>query len=213
MRRSSIPSPAFVVATSLVVLAGCGGGQRVLVPARIDLSPYQTIGMVEFRSNAEGNLQEFTSQRFVESVQAAQPGVRILELGREEDVLAALDRPRMDYETIRALADRYEVGAVFVGEMEVTDAKPSVSLSSMLSSLAVNADVEANLTTKLYEARSGATLWTSSARGKENVAHVSLASSQPIRFGASDPEAAYGKLVDALVGDVTQDFRSHFRKR
>ena len=212
MTRCSTPAIAIATAMTGVLLAGCGA-KRVLVPARFDLRPYQTIGMVEFRSNAEGNLQQFTSQRFVESVQSSQPGVRILELGREEDVLASVEREHLDHETIRALADRYEVGAILVGEMDVTDVKPSVSLSSMLSSLAVSANVEATLTTKLYEARSGATLWTSSARGKENVAHVSLAQGGPVRFGAGDPEAAYGKLVDALVVRVTDDFRAHTVKQ
>src|SRR5438034_7296109 len=66
---------------SLVVfiLAGiaCGGSHRMLLPPRLNLSPYGQIGLVTFTAeNAKGSLHEFATRRFSEYVLAAQTGDR-----------------------------------------------------------------------------------------------------------------------------------------
>lgn len=79
------------LAMSLIVIAmgvtSCGG-KKVMVPPRVDLQEFPVIALVEFSTNAEGNLDEFASQRFVETLQSSQPGVRVLELGQRDSVLA-----------------------------------------------------------------------------------------------------------------------------
>jgi hypothetical protein len=183
------------------------------MPARVDLQAFQRIGLVEFASNADGNLQSLASQEFIQKMQSSQPGVPVLELGNERRVLQALGRSQLDRDAILELGKVYDVDAVIIGNLEVTDVAPKVSLSQILTSMDVQADVEASLTTRLLEAGSGATLWTRSARSKETVGHAGLDSDGGFHFGASDPEAAYGTLVDDLVYSVTQDFRPYWVKQ
>lgn len=199
---------AILVALSSL-FAACSA-KRVLMPPRIDLQAYQSIGLVDFSSNADGNLDQFTSQRFLRSIQSSQPGVRVLELGDREEVLQRVEREEMDFDTIRSIGEAYRVDALIVGDMEVTDVKPKVDVSSALTSLSVKADVEASLTARLYETYNGATLWTDSARARNTVAHVGVNTRGPVHFGASDPEDAYGDLVDGLVQEITRDFRGYY---
>ncbi len=65
-----------------LILIGCA--PKVMVLPRIDLKVYDNVGIVEFSSNAEGNLDQFATQKFLEAIQSSQPGVRILELGNKE---------------------------------------------------------------------------------------------------------------------------------
>jgi hypothetical protein len=181
-----------------------------MVPPRVDLQEFPVIALVQFSSNAEGNLDEFASQKFIETIQASQPGVGFLELSDEETVLAEIDHREMDYRAVRAISEQYGVDAVVLGEVEVTDAKPSMNLSGILSSGTVRADVEVALSVRLLHGASGATIWTSSCKGKETVAHVGLNSGGGVTFGAADPEEAYGELVNGLIYTVTDDFRVHY---
>lgn len=182
-----------------------------MVPPRVDLYDYRAIALIEFTSDADGNLGEFSSQKFIEALQSCQPGVGVLELGEKAEVLRVIGRDELDHKAIRAIGEEYNVDAVVVGEVEVTDVKPSVDFQSMLSlSGGVRADVEAAMTVRLFDSLNGATIWTNSARCKENVAHIGISSNGSAHFGASDPEEAYGKLVNGLVYSLTDDFRVHY---
>jgi hypothetical protein len=211
MGRSAVHSAIqrAMLGAILLTAAGCGGS-KTLMPARVDLAAFQRIGLVEFSSNADGSLQTLASQDFLERLQASQPGVPVLELGNERKVLAAIGRQKLDPDAIQALGKIYNVDAVIIGNVEVTDVEPKVSVSQILTAMDVQADVEASLTTRIMDAGSGATVWTRSARSKETVGHASLDRSGGFHFGASDPEAAYGTLVGDLVYSVTQDFRPYW---
>ena len=184
-----------------------------MMAPRIDLMAFQRIGLVEFTSNAEGDLQTLASQEFIQSMQSSQPGVPVLELGDAEMVLSAIGRDNLDPDAVRAMGKMYNVDAVIVGNLEVTDVKPKVNLTQVLTSMNVQADVEAALTTRLLEAGGGATLWTRSARLTQAVAHAGVDSQGGIHFGAEDPETAYGSLVHDLVDQLTQDFRPTWVKQ
>jgi hypothetical protein len=201
-----------VLAAVVVMASGCGGS-KVLMPARMDLQSFHRIGLVEFSSNADGNLQSLASQEFIQTMQSAQPGVPVLELGNEKRVLHAIGRDKLDSDALQAMAAKYNVDAIIVGNLEVTDVTPKVSLSQILTSMDVQADVEAALTTRILEAGSGATLWTRSARSKQTVGHAGLDSQGGFHFGASDPDAAYGELVGDLIYSVTKDFRPYWVKQ
>jgi hypothetical protein len=203
--------PLWAAGVALVACMGCT--KRMLVPPRVHLDVYDTVGLVLFSSNTEGSLEEFASQKFIESIQLSQPNVRILELGPEEQLLESIQRDRLDYDAVRTIGRKFNVEAVLTGHMDVTEVKPKVGLTTLLSSLSVKADVEASLTTRLYDSESGATLWTNSARGKQTVAHVGLISGGGFHFGASDPDDAYGELVHGLVFEVTRDFRVRYAKQ
>src|SRR4051812_30462080 len=73
----------------LFLVAGCASNTRtvrVAVPPRMDLAAYPMVGLVTFTSNARGELDRLTTQRFMQAVQEAQPGTRVVELGSEQQV-------------------------------------------------------------------------------------------------------------------------------
>jgi len=198
-----------VLVAALVALSGCGG-TRTLMPPRIDLQTFRRIGIVEFSSNTKDHLQTLASQDFIQSVQESQPGVPMLELGKENRVLAAIGRDKVDSEAIQAIGKKFDVDAVIIGTLQVGEAKPKVDVKDVFSSLDLQADVEASLTTKLMETTGGATVWTRSARSKETLANAGVSRSGDIYLGASDPETTYGSLIENLVDHVTQDFRPYW---
>jgi hypothetical protein len=198
--------------TVVVALAGCGG-TKTLMPPRIDLQTFRKVGLVQFSSNDKEQLQTLASQDFIESIQASQPGIPVLELGQEDQVLAAIGHDQVDREAIQAIGKQFDVDAVIVGNLEVTDVKPKIGIQSVFSGVDVQADVEAALTTRLMEVGSGATVWTRSARSKETVASAGVTKQGNVHFGASDPEATYGSLIQTLVREITQDFRPYWVKQ
>lgn len=200
------------LATAALILSACSS-PKVLVPPRVDLGSYGTIGIVVFTSNATGELNTYATRRFLQSVQSGQPGVRALELGDETRVLRAVKHESLDFEAMRAIGEKWGVDAVFAGHLDVTDVKPNVQLTTMIKSMSVRADVKATLSTRLVETKSGATVWTRGASAQAPVAHVSIVSRGPADFGATDPDQAYGKLVHSLVSRVTYDFWSHWQKQ
>jgi hypothetical protein len=185
-------------------------GPRVLLPPRVDLKPYGTLGLIQLESNAKGTLTEYTSQRLLRSVQEAQPGTPVIELGTMSYVLGAIGRGEMDFEAVKLLNAKYGIGAVVVGKLDVDKVKPSVKIGALLKDMTVSAFVEATLVVRLVETSSGATAWSNSAQGRENVASVSLMKGDTW-FDAKEPEKAYGNLVDQLVSVITEDFRSHWK--
>ena len=211
MRKLSRVITCCLVGVALISLLGCAG-KKVLIPPRIDLGSFERIGMIKFKSNAEGNLDQFASQKFLETIQESQPGVRVLELGDEARVLESIERDEFDFRAITEIGRMYNVDGVIIGTMEVTDVKPRVQLSTILTTLSVQADVEAAMTARLYETAGGATMWTNSAEGVETVGHVGMTPSGP-HFDASDPEDAYGQLVYGLVYNITRDFRGRWVKQ
>jgi hypothetical protein len=203
---------------SLVALAflltGCSSTRtvRVPVPPRVDLACYQTIGLVEFSSNGNGNaeLEQLSTQRFLAAVQEAQPGTRVVELGSEAKALASVNRNSWDVAAIRAMKQAHGVDAILIGRIDVTKAKPQVSLSTMWKSVNLRADVDAALSARLFETDSGATAWTDSAKLTEEVANAGFNERGGGHVGVSDPNAAYANMVEYLVYEITDDFRAHY---
>jgi hypothetical protein len=197
-----------IILAALGVVLATGCSKRVMVerPPRVDLMSFHMIGIVQFKSDAEGKLPEFTTRRFVETIQGAQPGVRLLELGSIEEVLEAIGHDELDFNAIKAMKETYGVDAVFLGELVVDDVRPNVDLHSMFSTMSVSADVDASLGVRMFETAIGSTIWSRSTRRTSSVAHVGLGGGT-VDFDAQDPERAYGTLADALINDVTSDFR------
>jgi hypothetical protein len=179
----------------------------------MDLAPYRIIGVIDFDTNAGSELQRYVTQNYVQTVQAAQPGVRFLELGGQEAVLTKVSREQLDYEAVKSIGRIYNIDAVMFGELNLSELKPNVRLSSTWQSMKVGAFVEAVLVAKLWETDSGVLRWTNSTRGKDSVARLSANTSGDISFGAKDPEETYGHLIPQLVYANTPDFRSHYEYR
>ena len=197
--------------TALVMLAAglivAAGGCSRLFPPRINLEGLGTVGLVQFRTEAKGNLAEYATQVFLEVLLKSQPGARIKELGREEDVLRDVGANRLSPDALEALRQRFGVDTLIVGTLDVSDIRPRVDLAAIISTLSVSAEVDAILTARLLDTRDGTTLWTDSARDRRTVANVSVARGGGVFFDARDPERAYGSLVRALVVRATRDFQ------
>lgn len=200
----------YLSAISFLIFAACAS--KVLVPPRIDLASHGTIGMIEFSSSAPGGLGQQASQEFVAAIHAAQPGVPILELGEKSQVLLSVQRAALDPETIRAIGEKYRVDAIVAGDLDVERVRPRFSVNSLMESASAGAYVEGSLGARIYEARSGATIWTNAARGREAIAHVNVRNRGLPQLGATDPGGAQERLVHRLVGHVTADFWPHYEK-
>jgi hypothetical protein len=197
-----------VVMGAILLFWGCG--PKILLPPRVDLRPYGTLGMIELSSNAKGNLAQYTSQKILHSLQEAQPGTAVVELGTLQKALGSVGYSELDVEAIKAIGSKYGVGGIITGNLEVEKVKPSIDIASTLKNMSVSAYVEAMLLARLVETKSGATVWSNSAQARENVASVSLLGGDTY-FNAKDPDKAYGQLVRHLVGYICNDFWSHYK--
>jgi hypothetical protein len=201
----------------LLLATGCSSGTRcvqVAVPPRVDLHAYPMVGLVTFTSNSNGQLDRLSTQKFLAAVQAAQPGTRVVELGTEAQVLASVKRNSWDAATLRAIKEMHGVDVIVMGRLDVEKAKPDFQISamSMLKRMSVHQDVNAALSAKLIETATGATMWSNGAQATANVANADF-SNHGGSIGATDPQAAYGEMVDGLVCRVTDDFRVHYVTR
>jgi hypothetical protein len=188
----------------LVLVTGCS--KYVWAPPRLDLQPLTPVGLLEFTmEDAQGTLHQVATQQFAEAAFAGQDGIEILELGDVESVLTAVGEPEMGPRAAQRIGTEYEVPAVFVGQLVVSDIKPRGVLPPF-GGPHVEATVSVELTVRLLSTRTGGTLWSRSARATETVGEVGLVGGRPY-FGAEDPNEAYGRLVEHLVGVVTIDLR------
>jgi hypothetical protein len=198
--------------------AGCAHTRTIVVeiPPRIDLQPFQTIGIVEFSSNspeASDALNQLATQKFMSDIQGAQPQVRFLELGPESQVLRTVGRERLDLEALMAIGKKYGVGSIFTGAYEISEVKPSVSIGEDLASLSVSAAVNISLVSKHWDTNTGATIWTDSRHGRWNVAGFHKEAGTPGSISISNPEDSYGRYLEQLDYAVTDSFRPHYERR
>jgi hypothetical protein len=201
--RSALTRRSLVltVAAAAAIAATSCRSTRVLMPPRVDLAPHVRIGLVTFTvDGAKGELAQLATQRFAEAMLAAQPGLEILELG----VIAGPADPA----AARTLGAAQGVRTVVLGHLVVSDVKPKVSLIRRTASAEMNVELRA----RLLSAESGSTLWTQSSRRRATLAALDWDGVVPV-FSATDPDEAYGEMINALVYDLTYDFRSTWVKQ
>ncbi len=208
--RAAVP---LTVAAVMVSMLGACGSKRVLMPPRIDLTGYNRLGLVTFTiENAEGDaLNRLATDRFMTDVLEGQQGIEILELGEAEALLAEIGETQLGPRAAQRIGDQYGVPAVFIGHLTVSDVKPRGSLAG-ISLPRVEATVSVDLTVRLLSTESGGTTWSRRGHAEEVVGQVGLAGGD-VYFSAEDPEEAYGRLVDALVYEVTRDLRPAWVKQ
>jgi hypothetical protein len=194
------------ISSATVVTIACG--PKVLVPPRVDLEPFPNVGLATFSiENAKGDLNEMATQQFLSELFNAQPDVRVIEVGPLERLIEEAGRERLDREVLRLVAAEYDVPVIFTGHMTVSNVTPEASLYRFPSVAAV---VSVQLTVRMLEAESGATLWSRSARATEGVGEVGVTGGE-IVFSAQHPDEAYGHLVQHLVVEITHDLRPTYR--
>jgi hypothetical protein len=150
------------------------------------------------------------TQNFIQAVQSAQPGVRILTLGNAEHVLKSVGQKQFDLKAIYSIGKTYNVDALIYGQFTISEPMPNVHVSTIWQSVDAGAFVEASLITKLWETDSGIILWTNSSFAKEPVASLYADTYGTISFGATDPKETYGQLIPQLVYANTSDFRPYY---
>lgn len=207
--------PGLVSSAALAVFAlGCGPRTVVVaVPPRIDLQPYNTIGVVEFASDPTDQLNPLTTQRFMAVIQDAQPSVRFLELGPAAPLLRSAGRQQIDRDTVKAIGRQHDVETLFTGAYEISGVKPKVVLAEDLTSVSASARVRISLTVRQWDTRTGATMWTRTRWGEWPVASLNRGTGQPISLSVSDPRDRYGDFLGQLVDAVTDDFRVRYERR
>ena len=198
---------AFVILLALVVQWGCSRTVLVPVPPRMDLKSYGTLGIIEFASNSDPAISNYATQQFQEHVQGAYPGTPILELGNREAVLAAVGATQFDADAITKIGKKYGVTAVFLGDIVYSEPKTDIRLTD-INKLegGVRTQVRGDMSTKLMETQSGASVWSSSAWAKRQIGSVSLSTKRGVSatVGDSNPRK---DMVPALILHLTQDFR------
>ena len=207
------PGFSFVMIAILFMAFGCSHTEKVRIPPKVELKSYHTIGVIEFSTNAEQTLKPYVTQNFIQNLQSAQPGTRIIELGSEAQLLQSMNCKKLDLETIKLIGKKYNVDAVIFGHLEISELKPSVNVFTVSESLKAKAHIEALLSSRLLETDNGATLWTNATSGQTQVARINLSKGGLIGFGVSDPQEKYGKLVPQLVYANTTDFRHRYEYR
>jgi hypothetical protein len=199
-------TPICALLSTAFLATACG--PKVLVPPRLDLEPFPNVGLAKFSiENAKGDLDEMATQQFLSELFNAQPDVRVIELGPMERLVEEAGRDRLDRDVLRRIAAEYDVPVIFTGHMKVSNVTPEASLYRFPN---VSAVVSVQLTVRMLETESGATLWSNSVRATEGVGELGLAGGE-IVFSAQDPNEAYGHLVEHLVAEVTKDLRPTYR--
>ena len=191
---------------------GCAHTVVVEIPPKIDLQPYKTIGIVEFTSNSDEKFNQIATQKFMGFIQNAQPHLRFLELGPEDQLVNKLGRNSMDIEAIKAIEKKYGVSSIFTGSFQISDIAPKVTIGTNLSSLHASADVNVSMLSKHWDTVSGATIWSNSRQGHWKVAGIN-SNSKDISFTMNNPEDHYGRYLEELAFAITDNFRPHYEKR
>ena len=194
----------------LFLISGCG--HRVMVPPELDLTEYEVLGLIDFSSNMEGNHDEYATQKFLEAITENQKGIRIIELGSEDEILESLNQEKINSKAVKVIGEQYSVKSLIIGDLNISNVRPKIDILSLTKYMSFSAEVEASLSVRLLETNSGATIWTSSSQDEADVAHVSIISGNLFHFNATDPDEAYGDLIDKLVRDVTKDFRVTYKR-
>ncbi len=188
----------------VIALSGCAA-KYTQVPARLDLEPYGRIAIVTVSDDpSRAGLARIATEQFTEQVLRNQ-GVEVFELGPRDSALIQLVSNGDVSGLADALARSHDVPAVFIGQLSVSGTKARGRLSSP-TDLAVRAEVQAQLNMKLVSAKTGGTMWRSSAETTGTVGQVSMAGGLP-SVVARSADDAYGEVVQELVNQVSRDLR------
>jgi len=192
--------------------SGCAEkGPPVLIPPKLDLARYPTIGIVEFDATGPVDLGALATREFVSAVHDAQPGTPVLELGSASRAFGPAAGATPDPEAIRALAARTQVDAIVLGAIGERKAKPRVALDA--GGLAASAHLLGTLDVRVLDARTGATVWSTAVRSDVPVAALGVTRVGVPRFDATPVEDARVALVQDLVDEACFDLRPRWVRR
>jgi len=215
MTRIKFRGQLLVLSLLVSMLWGCSGAKTITVevPPIANLRAYQTVGVLDVEvNNPSAALQQDATRKFIATLQNAQPGVRVLELGSQRRLLQTLGRARLDAEAIKAICRQNAVDALLVSQIEMSAVNPTIKFGEALTSLSAKAVINASMNAKLYEMPSGASLWSDVVSGKWTVAGFDLSETALSNVRINDLNDKYGQMVSDLVYAVTKSFRPTYRK-
>ncbi|MGD2139230.1 MAG: hypothetical protein PVH25_02445 [Burkholderiales bacterium] len=197
----------FMLVLSLATLWGCSHTRLVTVPPRIDLKNVGTLGVVEFTSNASPDINAQATREFQEYIHAAQPGTRLIELGSPAKVKSAVGAGEFNADALRKIGEKYGVDAIFLSEISYSDPETSVKVTD-ISKLegGVRTIVRGDMSSKLLETRSGASIWSSGSWATERVGGLSVSAEDGVDGGVRTPRPRE-RMVSAMLYHLTEDFR------
>ena len=197
----------FALLLSLAMLWGCSRTVLVPVPPRMDLKSYGTLGIVEFASNADRAVNAHATRKFQEQIQAAQPGTRFIELGDREALLAAMGGRQLDADALRKISERHGLAAIFLGDIAYSEPKTDIKLTDVTRlEGGARTEIRGDISSRLVEARTGASVWSSSAWARRQIGRVSVSAERGVRAEASQSNPRE-EMIPALVYQLTHDFR------
>jgi hypothetical protein len=120
---------------------------------------------------------------------------------------------QFDAEALRRIGAKYGVDAVFVGEVAYSDPKTSVKIKD-LSRLEGGARtvIRADMSARLLETRSGASVWSSGSWATRQVGRVSVSPERGVT-GAVQSDDPREDMLSALLLHLTDDFRPGTARR
>jgi len=196
------------------VLTACSSKKiTVEIPPQINLSTMGTVGVVGFEVESSETLPGDLTLKVVQYMQAAQPGVPILELGSQTDLLREVGYGTLDTEAVKAIGKKYGVDTLLTGTLEVTQSRPDFKLGQDLTSLSATSYLRGNFNARLRQTRTGATLWSNGAHGKWKLAGVDVSTGRIPTVDVNNTEDKYKTMLQELARVGTADFRSSYETR
>ena len=193
----------------VLLFIGCSRSVIVSVPPAVDLISYGNIGLISFSAeNAKGQLDEMTTQRFLQVITQSQRGVQLIELGTLDKVLSQVNKSTLDQEAVKEIGERFNVKAFFSGKISISDVKPQVSIGALIKSMGIRASFTISMTSRLYSTATGATTWTDSVRWEDSLANLSLSEDGIPSFNVRDQNETYQRLIEQMIYELTRDFRA-----
>ena len=190
---------------SLALVWGCSSTVLVPVPPRMDLRGYGTLGIIEFASNADPAINAHATRRFQEHIQAAQPGTRFIELGSRDAVLAGLGSRQFNVDTLKQIGAKYGVDAVFLGDITYSEPRTDIDIRDLTKlDGKVRTEIRGDMTSRLLETRTGASVWSDSAWATRQIGRLSVSAEQGVSGRMSqgnDREEMLPNLIHYLTGD------------
>ena len=185
----------------------------VLFPPGIDLLALEQIGLITFDvENAEGVLDEIATQRFLEELQRGQRGIKIIEIGKMDEVLAKVRENTMNPQAAEAIGEEFGVSSFFFGKILVSDVKPKIDIASIVKSLRVRATFDVFMSARLVDVENGAILWTDSVDREGNLAYLHLSKGMVPYFTVRDQDKTYRGMINQMIRRLTIDLRPTLRR-
>ncbi|MEQ1804731.1 MAG: hypothetical protein ABL900_05075 [Burkholderiaceae bacterium] len=171
-------------------------------------------GIIDFvASAADAAASQNVTRQFQESVQGAQPGTRFIELGTREHVLAAVGAKQLDSEAIKKIGAKYGVTALFLGDIAYSEPKVDIAIVDPLRLQGmVKAEIKGEISSKLMETSTGASVWSSSAWAERQLGSVRVSADLVVsgRVAQSNPRH---EMIPDMVYHLTHDFRPTSTRR